>query len=193
MQVHVCLFVLNHKRLCSDSYFMVRIAHGLNSFYGSTCDQKVAVEVRCNVNVDDAMAAVWATIRLEGTPFSKRPPGSTWLLVVRRWWWWCLADADAGASLTICFADGTSKVSMRGCATGRNLGAMGTCSMVLAMQFLSSRLVTASAKVFSKDVILSPRSSIFLLENSSGSFLGWDSSLHLQMAQKHHTDAKVGY
>lgn len=58
MQVHVCLFVLNHKRLCSDSYFMVRIAHGLNSFYGSTCDQKVAVEVRCNVNVDDAMAAV---------------------------------------------------------------------------------------------------------------------------------------
>lgn len=58
MQVYVCLFVLNHKRLYSDSYFTFRIARGLNSFYGSTCHQKVAVEVRCNVNVDDAMAAV---------------------------------------------------------------------------------------------------------------------------------------
>lgn len=192
MQVQICLFWIL-KRLYSDSYCTVRIAHGLNSFYGSTCHQKVAVEVRCNVNVDDAMAAVWAAIWLEGTPFSKWPPGSTWLLVVRRWWWWCHADAGAGVSVTICFADGMSKVSMRGCATGGNLGALGTFSMVLAMQFLSSRLVTASAKVSSKDVILRPRSSTFLLENSSGSFLGWDSSLHLQMLQKHHTDANVGY
>ena len=57
MQVQICLFWIL-KRLYSDSYFTVRIAHGLNSFYGSTCHQKVAVEVRCNVNVDGAMAAV---------------------------------------------------------------------------------------------------------------------------------------